>query len=117
MTMKFNIKSTSNLKKERGIEVGGRVQMYIDNETIRLMSAYTPKDSGALIDSANTMTTIGSGVIKQGGSKAPYSRRWYYQKANFTGSPMRGNYWFERMKNNGGKNSILKGAKREAGIK
>lgn len=40
----------------------------------------------------------------------PYARRWYYRPANFTGAPMRGNYWFERMKQNGGKDAILPGS-------
>lgn len=44
-------------------------------------------------------------------------KKWYYTPANFTGAPMRGTYWFERMKQNGGKKAILKGAIRESGAK
>lgn len=81
------------------------------------MNPYTPKDKGPLIDSATDLTTIGSGLVKQGGLKAPYGVRWYYNEANFTGSPMRGTYWFERMKNNGGAKSIFEGVLKMTGAK
>lgn len=113
----FSTIGAAAIKKARGLEKGGRVQRYIDSEAIRLMSAYTPKDNGTLIDSATTMTKIGSGEILQGGTKAPYGYQWYYNEANFTGSPIRGTHWFERAMKNGGAKSILKGAIREAGAK
>lgn len=101
----------------RGLEEGGKVQKYIDSECIRLMSPYTPKKDGDLIDSADKLTTIGSGEIRQGGALAPYAVKWYYTNANFNGAPIRGTHWFERMKNDGGKESILNGAKKIAGAK
>lgn len=111
------MKSFQQILADRGLDDRGRVQRYIDSEVIRLMSPYTPKDSGAGIDSATRLTDIGSGKVMQGGESAPYMKKWYYTPANFTGAPMRGTYWFERMKQNGGKKSILKGAKRESGAK
>lgn len=114
--MKLKMKSFDQILKERGLEPGGRVQRVIDSEVVRLMTPYTPKDSGALIDSI-PQSDIGTGLIHQGGSSAPYARRWYYTSANFQGAPRRGTYWFERMKNNGGKKSILQSAIREAGAK
>lgn len=111
------MKSFQQILADRGLDDHGRVQRYIDSEVIRLMSPYTPKNSGAGIDSATRLTDIGSGKVMQGGASAPYMKKWYYTPANFTGAPMRGTYWFERMKQNGGKKSILKGATRESGAK
>lgn len=115
MASKFIIKPTQQILKERGLEKGGKVQKYIDSEVIRLMSPYTPKMDGTLIDSAEKLTEIGSGEIRQGGALAPYGRKWYYTEAKFTGAnntPSRGTYWFERMKNEGGAKSILQGVRR-----
>lgn len=111
------MKSFQQILADRGLDDHGRVQRYIDSEVIRLMSPYTPKNSGAGIDSATRLTDIGSGKVMQGGASAPYMKKWYYTPANFTGAPMRGTYWFERMKQNGGKKAILKGAIRESGAK
>lgn len=81
---------------------------------MRLMSPYTPKQEGELIRST-CLTTIGSGIVKQGGSEAPYAIKWYYNDANFNGQPMRGKQWFKRMKQNGGAKSILQGVRRIVG--
>lgn len=112
----IKMNSLSELMSDRGINDKGRVQKFIDKEAIRLMSPYTPKETTALITSATRLTEIGSGLIRQGGASAPYGRRWYYEKANFKGAPMRGNYWFRRAMDNGGKKIILQGAKKEAGL-
>ena len=113
------MKSIDLILKARGLETKGRVQRYIDSEVIRLMSPYTPKDTGALIDSATQLTDIGSGRVYQGGGDtAPYARKVYYGKnMKFQGAPIRGSYWFERAMKNGGAKSILKGAIKEAGAK
>ncbi|MGX8833966.1 hypothetical protein ACWG0P_07105 [Amedibacillus sp. YH-ame6] len=103
--------------KERNLEERGKVQQYIDSEALRLMSPYTPKMGGPLIDSATTMTDIGSGLVKQGGAKAPYGKKWYYNPAKFTGAPKRGNMWFERTMNEGGRKSIFEGVIRMTGAK
>ena len=113
--VKFDVSSVDEILRKRGLEDNGTVQSYIDSECIRLMAGYTPFDQGGLIDSADQHTTIGSGKIEQGGSDAPYARRWYYEPANFSGAPRRGNRWFERMLNEGGRRSILEGAKKKAG--
>lgn len=110
-TAKFTINSNNDLLKKRGLENRGRVQKYIDKEVIRLMTPYTPKESGELIRSATRLTDIGSGLVKQGGKSAPYARKWYYTQAKFTGAPMRGTYWFKRAMQNGGAKTILKGVK------
>ncbi len=110
--MKVIIKPAYQILKERGLNAGGKVQKHIDSTVIRLMSKYTPFETGALIDSADKLTKIGSGEIKQGGSSAPYARKWYYTEAKFSGAPTRGTFWFERMKNEGGKEKILNDIRR-----
>lgn len=101
-------------KKIRG------VQAFIDSEVLRLCAPLVPKDTGILIQSGIMHTNIGSGEVRY---RTPYARRWYYMPANFaegSGSGMtsvgRGNYWFERMKREH-LEQILKGAKKEAGVK
>lgn len=107
----IQMKSVNEMLKTRGLEERGRIQKYIDKEAIRIMTPYTPKDTSALIQSATRLTDIGSGLIRQGGKSAPYAVKWYYEKAKFNGAPMRGNYWFRRAMDNGGKKAILKGVK------
>ena len=72
-----------------------------------------PKDSNALIESGVINTNIGSGEVVY---NTPYARRWYYMPANFQEAPQRGNYWFERMKQESAK-AILESAAREAGAR
>lgn len=113
------MKAKQAILKERNLEERGKVQQYIDSEALRLISPYTPKMGGPLIDSATTMTDIGSGLVKQGGAKAPYGKKWYYYKeqANFTEAPRRGPMWFERSMNEGGRKSIFEGVIRMTGAK
>lgn len=113
-SFKLEIKDLNKILANRGLEVRGAVQMFIDNEVLRQCNPYVPKDTGELIRSGTAHTKIGSGEVKY---RTPYARRWYYRPAQFTGAPKRGNYWFERMKQNGGLESILKGAKRIAGAR
>lgn len=97
--------------ERRGIG-NNKVQQFIDSEVLRLCQPYAPMDTGKLIQSGLDYTKIGSGEVKY---HTPYARRWYYIDAQFQGAPKRGTYWFERMKNEGGKNAILAGARRIAG--
>lgn len=73
-------------------------QKYVDSEVIRRCEPFTPMDTGMLIKSATLGTVIGSGTVKY---IAPYSRWQYYmknrKKESQTG-PLRGSFWFERMK-------------------
>ncbi len=112
----FSLKSitydTDKILKSRGLDEGGKVQRYIDSEVLRLCSPLVPFDQGTLNESGTINTTVGSGEVKY---RTPYARRWYYMPASFQGAPNRGNYWFERMKNNGGKDSILAGAQKLIG--
>lgn len=94
----------------RGLNAKGPVQRFIDTECLRLCSQKVPKDTGALIESGNINTKIGTGELEY---RTPYSRRWYYMPASFQGAPERGNYWFERMKQQY-KQNIVKGAQKIA---
>lgn len=113
--VKLDVKSIPQVKQSRGLEEHGRVQQMIDSEVIRLMSPYTPRDTGALINSATRLTQIGSGIVKQGGPSAPYARRWYYNKENahFVGGKT--DHWFEKAMRNGGAETILKKAQQMIG--
>lgn len=104
------IYDTNRIINRRGLAVGQRVQQYIDSECLRLMQPMVPKAEGNLIQSGIINTNIGSGQIKY---ETPYARRWYYMPANFQEAPQRGNYWFERMKQQYMQN-ILEGAKKRA---
>lgn len=110
--MKVVMLPTSQLLANRGLQANGRVQRFVDSEVLRRCDPMVPKDTGDLIGSGIRSTTIGSGEVKY---STVYARRWYYCPANFQGAPMRGNYWFERMKNSGGKEAILRGAAAMAG--
>lgn len=99
--------------RKRGLTPRGEVQQYIDSECLMLCKPFVPKDTGNLIQSGNIETQIGSGEVRY---RTPYARRWYYRPASFYEAPMRGNYWFERMKQQY-KQQILAGAKKIAGGK
>lgn len=81
-------------------------QEFVDSECLRLCDEMVPKDTGILKQSGIMHTQIGTGEVKY---RTPYARRWYYMPAKFKDAPMRGNYWFERMKQKY-KQQILDGA-------
>lgn len=97
--------------RKRGLEENGRVQKFVDKECLFLCEPKVPKDTNALIESGNIHTNIGSGRLEY---RAPYARRWYYMSASFSEAPERGNYWFERMKQQY-KQQILEKAQKIAG--
>ena len=90
----------------RSLNEGDKAQQYVDSTVLRLCAPMVPFDSGELMWSGIRETRIGSGEVVY---QTPYARRWYYEPANFFGAPTRGNYWFERMKNNGGAQTIMRG--------
>lgn len=93
--------------KSRNLDTGGKAQQYVDSEVLRLSEPFIPRDTGALINSGIVNTQIGSGEVKY---NTPYARRWYYMPAHFQGAPLRGNYWFERFKQQY-RNQVLNGVK------
>lgn len=136
MNYRLEIKSIQELCRERGIQVNGKTQEFIDQEVIRLMAPYTPMLTGVLQKTATLSTSIGTGHIQQ---NAPYARYQYYGKlmvSSITGSAwsrgeskvltdkdlehnksqhsQAGPLWFERMKADK-KEQILRGAQKVAG--
>ncbi len=126
MSFSVDLSSLDGLKKGRGLGVNGGIQQYIDQEVLRRMVPFTPFDSGTLQN---------NGYAKNGEVvyTVPYARFLYYGKVmvspstgstwakngeekirtqrslQFKGGPMRGAYWFLRMKTQYGQ-EILKGA-------
>lgn len=111
---RVEMRPIAEILRKRGLEPSGRVQRAVDQEVLRLCEPYVPHDSGALVRSGTIHTKIGSGGVVY---RTPYARRWYYRPAHFKGAPKRGNYWFERMKREGGRNKLLKVAAQVAGAK
>lgn len=117
-TFTFSLKTVHMNKAEiiekRGLDGSGRVQQFIDSEVLRRCQPYVPMDTGELIRSGIRETKIGSGEVRY---QTPYARRWYYINARFQGAQKRGTHWFERMKNEGGKDAILRGVRKIVGVK
>lgn len=106
----FTILATQVLMATRGIEVGGKVQKFVDSEVLRLTDPYVPMDSGVLKRSGTGSTKIGSGDVTY---RTPYARRQYFENK---GNGLRGSQWFHRSKADN-KQTILNGAVRMAGAK
>ena len=72
-------------------------QKYVDSEILRLCEPYTPLLTGMLIFSGILGTEVVSGIVKW---IAPYAKAQYYmeRKNPSKTGPLRGPYWFERMK-------------------
>lgn len=90
-----------------------RAQMFLDSEVLRLSEPFTPLQTGMLIKSGQLGTDVGSGKVQW---IAPYARRQYYRagKVGRVTGPLRGPYWFERMKALYGAR-IVRAARRLAG--
>lgn len=90
-----------------------RAQMFVDSEVLRLCEPYTPLLTSALIKSGILGTDIGSGEVAW---IVPYARAQYFgkRKPGSATGPLRGPYWFQRMKAVHG-NTIIAGARRIAG--
>ncbi len=88
-------------------------QRFVDSEVLRLSEPYTPLLTGMLIKSGTLGTDIGSGEVAW---IAPYARYQYYspRKPGSKTGPLRGPYWFERMKTDHGQ-TIIAGVRRIAG--
>ena len=71
-------------------------QKFIDSEVLRLCSPLVPFQTGNLMRSGTSGTSIGSGEVRY---IAPYARQQYYNTAETRPyNPNRGGKWFERMK-------------------
>ena len=86
-------------------------QWFVDNEVLRLCDPFIPLKTSMLIKSGILGTDLGSGVVSW---IAPYAVYQYYMTNRKTKSktgPLRGSFWFERMRQIYQK-QILKGAKK-----
>ncbi len=89
-------------------------QKFVDSEVLRYSEPFTPLLTGTLIKSGILGTVIGSGTVSW---ITPYAKRQYYRgrrPGTQQAGPLRGRFWFERMKAVRGA-TIVKGAKKFAG--
>lgn len=108
--------SAASLIKELGLEPGGRVQKAVDEEFLRGVQEYVPKDTGELYNSGPEHTVVGSGeIVFDCGKRA---RRLYYGEMDWNWSHggvqeggLRGPYWAERYAQDGGIEEMVKAAK------
>lgn len=102
--LKFNPKFASKWTRRYS-----RAQMFVDSEVLRLSEPFIPLLTGTLVRTGILGTDVGSGTVQW---IAPYARSQYYKGrapgASMTG-PLRGRYWFARMKEVHGK-KIIEGA-------
>ena len=128
-------KSVEQLLRDRNLESGGKVQAAIDNAVLRYIDPYVPMETGVFKNKARQDSSPGKIVYNdprarylyygevygpniprfeggeivgffspKGQPKHPTGRELHYR-----GEPMRGAFWFERMKADHGKD-ILKEA-------
>ncbi len=89
-------------------------QELLDSEVLRYSDPYVPMQTGMLKQSGQLGTEIGSGEVRY---IAPYAREQYYRgrsPGESNTGPLRGRYWFERMKADK-KAALLKAVKRRMG--
>ena len=89
-------------------------QKFVDSEVLRYSEPFIPLRTGTMIKTGILGTDIGSGKVQW---IAPYSQDQYYggrKSGTSKTGPLRGRYWFERMKQIHGK-KIVAGAKKIAG--
>jgi hypothetical protein len=88
-------------------------QRFVDSEVLRLSEPFVPLQTGMLVKSGILGTEIGSGEVAW---IAPYAKAQYYaaRKPGSETGPLRGPFWFERMKQVHGQR-IIDGARRIAG--
>ena len=72
---KIQFKEVEQLLAEHGLNDGGEVQKFIDNEVMRQSLPYMPNLNGVLQNAMMSQTVIGSGQIRQ---NTPYARYQYY---------------------------------------
>ena len=106
----IKLKDINELLRDRGLEAHGKVQTFIDSETMRLMEPYMQKDTRTMIGSMDNATDVGSGEIKV---DTPYAHMRLHHGPT---KGLRGPNYFERMKADR-LEEILDGAAKIAGGK
>lgn len=109
---KFDMDPREQILGKRGLNERGRVQMFIDNEVLKLSEPYTPRKTGALSGSGRASTVIGSGLVTW---NAIHSKTQYYKYGDSRRyDPLRGGHWFDRMKADH-RDDIVRGSRKAAG--
>ena len=116
MKVELEIQPIEVLLEKHGLQPGGPVQKVIDSEAMRYMSPYMPRRQAGELEHMMVMSTvIGSGEINTPGPLhegilyvSPTTGSAWAKKneikvptdrvLKYTGAPMRGKKWFERMK-------------------
>lgn len=131
MKVELDMLSQDALLKRRGLQEGGPVQKFIDNESMRYMGPYMPRRQAGELEHMMVLgTVIGSGQIDIPGPFAHYLHEgilyvspttgsaWAKKdeikvptdkELQYAGAPMRGKKFFDRMKADH-KDDILEGA-------
>lgn len=109
LTVKVNI-NPAEICRNHNVFPGSPAEEHAARLVQKYAEPYVPMDTGALIGSA----TVNGNLLSY---NTPYARRWYYQPANFQGAPKRGNYWVERMLNEGGREKITRELAEFLGVK
>ena len=110
---KAELKFNSNFRQKWQARYSAS-QKFVDSEVLRLSEPFTPLLTSMLIKSGILGTDVGSGTVSW---IAPYAKRQYYkgrQPGRSQTGPLRGAFWFQRMKEVHGK-TIVAGAKKLAG--
>lgn len=100
--------------RQRWLRRYSEAQKFVDSEVLRYSEPFTPLLTGTLIKTGILGTDVGSGKVSW---IAPYAKQQYYRgrrPGTQQAGPLRGRFWFERMKAVRGK-TIIKGAKKIAG--
>lgn len=90
-----------------------RAQEFVDSQVLAYSEPFIPLETGMLIQSGILGTDVGSGLVSW---IAPYARYQFYlkRKTQSTTGPLRGSYWFQRMKDIY-KDTLVAGARAIAG--
>lgn len=110
---KAELKFNSNFRQKWQARYSAS-QKFVDSEVLRLSEPFTPLLTGTLVKTGILGTDVGSGTVSW---IAPYAKRQYYkgrQPGRSQTGPLRGAFWFQRMKEVHGK-TIVAGAKKLAG--
>lgn len=110
ISVKLKTQSLKKMLAKRGLEDGGEVQQFIDNEVMRKMEPYMQHDTGQMIKSMQRSTKPGSGEVLV---NVPYAHMRLHKGPT---KGLRGPQYFERMKADH-LEEILDGAQKVAGGK
>jgi hypothetical protein len=110
VTVRFTMAPISRVLKKRGLDPGGKVQVFVAWEVARRNDKYIPLRSGTL---KNTV------AVKRDGTQviypAPYAEKQYEETPDTRSyDPHRGGHWHERMMA-AERKDIIKGAAKLAG--